>query len=160
MLTMIEHFNGAGPTNDEMRGAPVLSRWLLKVTRSGVEVHGIVHGHPHLPDGEWIRSSELVQIDPSSKPLWLRTENRLYHLGKRMGRTEIHIRKELQASGFALTRDQVTVYDRQEFFKVFRQRRKKLDEAERILLLLVRTNRVDRDRAIKLLKTLLTETSR
>lgn len=160
MLTMIEHFNGAGPTNDEMRAAPVLYRWQLKETRSGVEVHGIVQGHPHLHDGEWIRTSEAVQIDPSSKPLWLRTESRLYHLGKRMGRTEIHIRKELQASGFALIRDQVTPGEQQEFFEVFGQRRKKLDEAERILLLLVRTNRIDRERAIKLHKMLLVEISR
>jgi hypothetical protein len=157
---MIEHFNGCAPTNDEMRAAPVLYRWQLKDTRSGVEVHGIVQGHPHLPDGEWIRTSEAVQIDPSSKPLWLRTESRLYHLGKRMGRTEIHIRKELQASGFALTRDQATPGERQEFFEVFRQRRKKLDEAERILLLLVRTNRIDRERAVKLHKLLLVEISR
>lgn len=160
MLTMIEHFNGNAPTNEEMRAAPVLYRWQLKDTQSGVEVHGIVHGHPHLPDGEWIRTSEIVQIDPSSKPMWLRTESRLYHLGKRMGRTEIYIRKELQASGFALTRDQVTVYERQEFLKTFRQRRKNLDEAERILLLLVRTNRIDRERAIKLHKMLLVEISR
>ncbi|PTV70193.1 DUF6634 family protein [Agrobacterium pusense] len=157
---MIEHFNGDAPTNDEMRAAPVLYRWQLQETRSGVEVHGIVQGHPHLPDNEWIRTSDLVQIDPSSKPYWLRTESRLYHLGKRMGRTEIHIRKELQASGYALTRDQVTISEQREFHDVFRQRRKHLDEIERILLLLVRTNRIDRARAIKLHKIVLPEISR
>jgi hypothetical protein len=157
---MIEHFNGAAPGNNEMRAAPVLYRWQLVETRSGVEVHGIVHGHPHLPDGEWIRTSDLVQIDPSSKPIWLRTESRLYHLGKRMGRTEIHIRNELQVSGFALVRDHVSTSEQREFHDTFGQRRRHMDEAERILLLLVRTNRIDRSRGIKLHKLLLGEISR
>ncbi len=160
MLTMIEHFNGAGPTNDEMREAPVLYRWILKETGSSVEVHGIVHGHPHLPDGEWIRTSEIVQIDPSSKPLWLRTESRLYHLGKPMRRTERYIRKELQASGLAVWRDQVSAAELRQFREVFGQRRKHLDEAERILLLLARADRIDKKRAIELHKLLLAEISR
>ncbi|MEI3807577.1 DUF6634 family protein [Agrobacterium sp. CCNWLW32] len=157
---MIEHFNGAGPTNAEMRAAPVLYRWLLKEARNGFDVHGIVRGHPHLPDGEWIRTSELVQIDPSSKPLWLRTESRLYNLGKRMGRTEIHIRKELEAAGLAVWREQVSPTELRQFREFCGQRRKHLDEAERILLLLVRTNRIDRERAVKLHKILLVEISR
>ncbi|WP_342343764.1 DUF6634 family protein [Agrobacterium fabrum] len=158
---MIEYFNGKAPDNLEMRAAPVLYRWQLKDTGHAVEVHGIVQGHPHLPDGQWIRTSELLQIDPSSdKPLWLRTESRLYYLGKRMGRTEIRIRDDLRMAGRAISSDQVSLSELRYFREVFGLQRRHLDEAERILLLLARTDRIDKKRAIKLHKILLGEISR
>lgn len=160
MLTMIEHFNGKEPDNLEVAAAPVLSRWTLQETRSAFEVHGIVHGHPNLPDGEWIRTSDVVQIDPADKPRWLRTESRTYRLGKPMGGTEDYIRRELRMANLAVWREHVSAAELRGFREFFGQRRKHLDEAERILLLLVRTNRIDKKRAIDLHKLLLREISR
>lgn len=157
---MIEYFNGKEPDNLETAAAPVLSRWVLQETRSAFEVHGIVHGHPNLPDGEMIRTSEIRQIDPAKNPKWLRTESRTYRLGKPMGRTESYIRKELRMANLAVWREHVSAAELRDFRENFGQRRKHLDEAERILLLLVRTNRIDKKRAIDLHKLLLTEISR
>ena len=138
----------------------MLYRWFLKETRSAVEVHGIVHGHPHLSDGEWIRTTDLLQIDPAKGPKWLRTESRLYHLGKPMRGTEDYIRRELRMANLAVWHEHVSAAELRGFREYFGQRRKHLDEAERMLLLLVRNNRIDKKRAIELHKLLLVEIAR
>lgn len=160
MVITIDSLNGAPPTKDELGEAPTLYRWLLKDTRGGVEVHGMVHKHPHLPDGQWIRTAELVQMDPGSKPFWLRTESRLYCLGRKMGRCEYRIRRDLWMSHLAVWTDRPEPEELREFDKLFRQRRTHLDEVERILLLLVRNDRMDLARARHMHKSLLVELSR
>lgn len=90
----IEKFNGSAPTEAELSAAPIVHRWqLLSNDNDTNDVSGFVSGHPRFRDGEFITTSALGQIDPSSPPAWVRTKNTVYRLGAPAGAVESQVRE-------------------------------------------------------------------
>lgn len=90
----IEEFNGPSPSTAELSAAPIIERWqLLHNDNSTTDVSGFVAGHPRVRDGEFITTSALEQIDPSSPPAWVRTKNTVYRLGHPAGAVENQVRE-------------------------------------------------------------------
>lgn len=69
--------DGGGPTAEDLAHAPVLEQWesAARITRCLV---GVVGGHPNLPPGKQVRTSEVYATDGRS---WARTLSRFYVLG-------------------------------------------------------------------------------
>lgn len=98
-MQMIELFNGAPPSEAEIEVAPVVDRWMLLSNDNGThDVSGFVSGHS-IADGEFAVTSALVQIDHSKPPLWVRTKNRVYRLGRPAGVVESQIREVARDRG-------------------------------------------------------------
>jgi hypothetical protein len=90
----IDKFNGAAPAEHEIAMAPVIDRWqLLPNANDTSDASGFVSGHPRIRDGEFITTSALQQIDPSSPPAWVRTKNTVYRLGAPAGAVESQVRE-------------------------------------------------------------------
>jgi hypothetical protein len=70
--------NGEGPTDEELKSAPILNRWQAGFRFSPC-VFGQVFGHPILGDQRTIHTSELFAIDTLMG--WARTWSRFYRLG-------------------------------------------------------------------------------
>jgi len=70
-------FDGAMPTLDQLRDAPVLRDYAFSEHRVSC-IEGIVGGHPLLEDGRRIKTSQLFCVDPNLK--WIRTLSRFYRL--------------------------------------------------------------------------------
>ncbi|AWN37703.1 DUF6634 family protein [Methylobacterium radiodurans] len=68
--------DGGGPTAEDLAHAPVLEQWesAARITRCLV---GVVGGHPNLPSGKQVRTSEVYATDGRS---WARTLSRFYVL--------------------------------------------------------------------------------
>lgn len=91
---MIDQFNGSAPTQAELSAAPVVDRWqLISNENSTTDVSGFVSGHAKIRDGDFITTSALSQIDPSSPPGWVRTKNSIYRLATPAGAAESQVRE-------------------------------------------------------------------
>jgi hypothetical protein len=66
---------------------------LLPNDNGTTDITGFVTGHPRFRDGEFITTSALGQIDPSSIPQWVRTRNTVYRLGIPAGAVESQVRE-------------------------------------------------------------------
>ncbi|PTV70192.1 hypothetical protein [Agrobacterium pusense] len=90
----IEKFNGSSPSAPELSAAPIVDRWmLLSNDNTTIDISGFVTGHFRFRDGEFITTSALEQIDPSSPPAWVRTKNTVYRLGNPAGAVESQVRE-------------------------------------------------------------------
>lgn len=90
----IEKFNGSAPAVTELSAAPIIDRWQLLSNDNGTnDVSGVVSGHPRFREGEFITTSALDQIDPSSPAAWVRTKNTVYRLGSPAGAVESQVRE-------------------------------------------------------------------
>ncbi|MBD5083788.1 MAG: hypothetical protein HDT33_01645 [Clostridiales bacterium] len=60
---------------------PTLFSWYLKAHGSALLAHGIVSGHPKLPDGMQVHTSAIVRIAEEERGILLETQSgSLYHL--------------------------------------------------------------------------------
>lgn len=73
---------GEHPTADDLRDAPILFEWGLRL-HPGPFLVGIVFGHPYIDDGATCNTSELLTLDPNGG--YARTLSRFYRLGSRAG---------------------------------------------------------------------------
>jgi hypothetical protein len=84
------YLKGKEPSSLELQNAPTLENWSTAIGHSGraedhlsllMVLQGSVSGHPSLPDGHVIHTSQVIWFDRNQK--WARTWNRLYRLGAR-----------------------------------------------------------------------------
>jgi hypothetical protein len=73
---------GEHPSSSDLRDAPILFEWRVYIAPIPHLV-GLVHGHPHLPDGGICHTSELYTFDPDVG--YARTLSRFYRLSPRLG---------------------------------------------------------------------------
>lgn len=71
---------GEHPSANDLRDAPLLFEWKVHLAPIPYLV-GVVLGHPHLPDGHVIHTSELYTFDPGAG--YARTRSRFYRLSPR-----------------------------------------------------------------------------
>ncbi|SMD16211.1 DUF6634 family protein [Rhizobium sp. RU36D] len=91
---MMEKFNGAAPAEVELSAAPIIDRWQLLPNDNGTnDVSGFVSRHTRIREGEFITTSALAQIDPTTPPTWARTKNSVYRLGSPAGAVESQVRE-------------------------------------------------------------------
>ncbi len=86
------YLKGEAPPPAELACAPRLQNWRADVVRARTDddrlrllmvLTGRVSGHPHLADGSFIHTSEVVWLDRNRN--WARSWNRLYRLGAPAG---------------------------------------------------------------------------
>jgi hypothetical protein len=71
---------GRAPTLEDLAKAPVISQWEPKLTPAQEPaIRGVVHGHPAIPDGEFLRA-EILAVDPNLS--WIRTWTGFFRLAE------------------------------------------------------------------------------
>jgi len=75
-LSLIE--SGFGPIPEDFLETAHLDEWGV-TRRTFTALEGTVSGHPELPIGDWIKTSELMAFGPERR--WARTLSRYYTLG-------------------------------------------------------------------------------
>lgn len=81
---ILEHIaSGVRPAADELDSAPVISRWRVEDVDFGSgerhkHIFGFFEGHPFISDGNFGRTSPLLQLDPENT--WARCRSRVYRL--------------------------------------------------------------------------------
>ncbi len=76
---------GAAPTDADLSRAPVLVDWEPKLTAAhDPAIRGVVHGHPAIPDGEFLRA-EILAVDPDLT--WIRTWTGFFRLAPSLARS-------------------------------------------------------------------------
>jgi len=71
--------SGAGPSPEELAGAPLLSFWCVVIEPPFPVLQGIVTGHPHLAEGAMVGTSPLLWLAEDRSAA--RTLSRYYRLG-------------------------------------------------------------------------------
>jgi len=66
------------PSAADMAGAPVLSRVRMDANQNP-GLRGVVSGHPDLPEGEWVDTTDLYAVDYHGA--WARTWDGWFSLG-------------------------------------------------------------------------------
>ena len=83
----------AGPTEEDLAQAPVLSGWKAAISPGGhVMLWGEVTDHPLLGNAS-IHTSQLIAIDPEAG--WARTASRWYRLGQPIAALEAEMAESL-----------------------------------------------------------------
>lgn len=75
--------SGDPPTDRELSEAPLVFSWLIDEVDYGAgerhrHIFGYLEGHPFIPDGNYGRTSPLLQLD--SGMTWARCRSRVYRL--------------------------------------------------------------------------------
>ncbi|WP_449043442.1 DUF6634 family protein [Paracoccus versutus] len=83
----------AGPTEEDLAQAPVLSDWMAAISPGGnVMLWGEVTNHPLLGNAS-IHTSQLIAIDPEAG--WARTASRWYRLGRSIDALEAELAESM-----------------------------------------------------------------
>jgi len=67
------------PSPADLAGAPVLSNVRMG-SNPNPGLRGTVIGHPDVPDGDYVETTDLYAVDPEGR--WARTWSRWYALGE------------------------------------------------------------------------------
>lgn len=71
---------GDRPDRDDLAAAPLLEDW-SEVRRDVPALAGLAYGHPDMPDGHRVTTSDVYERGPD----WVRTMSRYWRLGRRKG---------------------------------------------------------------------------
>lgn len=66
------------PAPQDLKDAPMIEPWWVELEGQFLHLHGLVQGHPLLPDGP-VNTSPLLAFDLQGR--WARTASRWYRLG-------------------------------------------------------------------------------
>jgi len=58
-----------------------LEKWFISKVMGGEMIYGYVYDNPKFPNGEFIHTSRIVELDSNFK--WVKTLNSTYELGER-----------------------------------------------------------------------------
>lgn len=160
---MSEIQNGYPPTEQELEVAPGIERWKMtdqtrmRCDDGSVSIEGYFYRHPDIEDGERAMSSHILRIDAEEPPRWAQSENRLYRLGRPMGEVEHQVRQMSAEGWVAVVRKLPSTQDLKEYRDLFTSPPQKIDDVERLLLILVRTGKVGQNEARNLQRRFQTE---
>ncbi|NTG27189.1 hypothetical protein G6L08_08520 [Agrobacterium rhizogenes] len=91
------------PQGQHLASAPLLEGWAL--AEGHAWFHGWFFDHPEIDDGTHGHTAPVLEMDRSSPPSWIRTESRVYRLGRYYAPAEREVRYWAQKhSGTALVR--------------------------------------------------------
>ena len=74
----LEALEREGPQPEDLAGAPLMEGWAFEAGRTRV-ITGVSHGHPNIPAGREVRTSDVFATDGRT---WARTLSRWYRLGR------------------------------------------------------------------------------
>jgi len=80
LLVDLERLEAGTISTPALMAVPFLDQWISSSRRVPC-VEGIVEGHPSLPDGHWIATSEVYAHFRAEGEHFVRTLNRWYRLG-------------------------------------------------------------------------------
>lgn len=130
---------GAGPSDEDLAEAPILTEWAAAVSRRGhVTLLGVVTGHPRLGTAS-ITTSQVIAVDTNL--VWARTASRWYRLGRSVSETEREAGKSskgakaaayamrIAQAGFRMVDDRVVV---EQLLAAYARKVREIDAADRI----------------------------